>query len=140
MQSYYFLLFACQDIVQERIDNARVLILSPADGYISPTSQVNFLWEDVDFASSYRMRIAQPNFENPNRILFDSIVVSSPFNIQLGEGQYEFGIRAVNNISESLWSTISFQVDSATNLGGVIPSLIEPEDGIYTSDTSIVFR
>jgi len=69
-------LAACEDILEEPdISNSLVPVFAPLDNTVLTTNTVNFNWDAVLDARSYRVQVAQPDFENTQQLLLDSIVV-----------------------------------------------------------------
>ena len=61
---------SCEEIVSVTdISSDQVRVLAPKNEAQLTTSAVNFSWEPVAFADSYKLQIASPNFENTNQVV-----------------------------------------------------------------------
>ncbi len=100
-----FSLIACDDIIEETdISEKQITVLAPLDGSNVPGNQVSFNWNLLEEADSYRVQVAQPNFENATQILMDSLVVRDTLDqianrVQLGllNGNYQWRIKGLNS-------------------------------------------
>jgi hypothetical protein len=113
-------LASCQEIIEEpNISNARVELLAPANGVTLNQNELTFRWDFVTDATAYRIQLADPNFERPLQILVDSILepdslglMTNFIDLNLGNGIYQWRVKALNFGYETAYSTHSFVVDS----------------------------
>lgn len=123
---FLFLLLAslssCEDILEVNdISEAQITLLAPSDQSIITDTLVNFNWNEVADAESYRIQIAQPNFENAAQLVLDSIIridssfVGTKISKTLPNSLYEWRVKAINSGYETEFSQNSFEVDASSN-------------------------
>jgi len=115
---YLFLLllvFSCEDIInEENLENDQVELIAPSNNSILSAGENVFFWEDVEGATSYRIQIAEPDFNNPAQIIHDVIVqdslgTSASLNIPIGS--YQWRVRAQNGAFNSPYFSSNFTVN-----------------------------
>ena len=62
---------SCSDVIEENLDGKSVVIISPTDSLETSDSSIQFDWEQLDEASSYRFQVAKPNFSEIEELVFD---------------------------------------------------------------------
>ncbi|MCD2260795.1 hypothetical protein [Psychroserpens luteolus] len=103
---------ACDDIIEvEDISQDTITVLAPTSNSTLAVGNVIFSWNDVQYAESYRLQLATPNFENASQILLDSTVTSTNFSKLLELGNYEWRVRAENSGFQTAYSTQNFTVE-----------------------------
>jgi hypothetical protein len=104
-------LISCEEIaLSEDISEESITVLAPLDGAEVNSIEVNFNWESLDGAASYKLQVAEPNFEEANQIVLDTITSNISFSLNLTEGIYQWRIRGMNNSYETLYSVQDFTV------------------------------
>ncbi|NAY93511.1 hypothetical protein GTQ34_16510, partial [Muricauda sp. JGD-17] len=142
--------FACEDILEvPDITDQTVLILAPKEGSTIDINEVGFNWEALADATSYRIQIATPNFENALQFVMDSVVpvdtlgnVATRINVELTNGNYTWRIKALNSDYETSYSSSSFQVNGDVNADIIppnTPQLVTPADGSSQNNTTVNF-
>ncbi len=106
------LFFSCEQILEEDIQKKEVELIIPANGIRLSIQNVGFLWEGIEGAESYRLQIANPDFNVPQTLLIDTLIRKKSFKHYLDIGRYEWRVRAENSVFQSKFSTFSFWVDS----------------------------
>lgn len=102
-------LLSCEDIINEiNIENDSIELIAPFDGAVLMEGTVQFDWQSMEGASTYRIQIARPNFNNPEQIIFneivqDSLTTSSEFTIE--PGTYQWRVRGENGAYISPYTT-----------------------------------
>lgn len=105
-------LLACEETIFEPdISEESVQLLAPANGSVVNTESVQFNWEGVEGATSYRIQIANPDFENASQILVDSTTDVLSFSERITPGSYQWRVRAQNDGHQTLYTTASFSVE-----------------------------
>lgn len=125
--SLILLLSSCSDIFEEDLDGKKVTLLSPENGLNTSESPITFLWEKVEGATEYNIQIATPSFSSIRQIILDSSVTATKHTIALLPGTYEWRVKAVNNSSETGFSSYSITIDSTLNLQNKYVILTHPE-------------
>ncbi|SFC35881.1 hypothetical protein SAMN04487891_109161 [Flagellimonas taeanensis] len=142
--------WGCEDILEvPDISNATVNILAPMDSSVVTTNAVGFNWEKVDEATSYRVQIAAPDFENTSQMVLDSVIVEDTLgNVvtridqDLVNGNYAWRVKALNSDYETVFAVSSFQVDGDEELDITppnIPQLATPANGASLTQYSVSF-
>lgn len=107
-----FLLIGCEDIlVVEDIKKEKVRLISPYSNAVIYDSEINFNWELVDEAESYRLQITYPNFQEATQIILDSVVSTTQFSIILSPNNYEWRVKGINSEYSTEYSTSNFRVE-----------------------------
>ncbi|WP_350290172.1 hypothetical protein [uncultured Croceitalea sp.] len=142
--------FACEDILEEvDISSQTVTVFAPVEGSVVNTNAVQFNWNRVEEATSYRFQLADPNFENTRQLLIDSILpldslgnVNTSINQTLLNGNYAWRIKALNSNFETSYTTANFQVDGDEDIDIVAPNtpvLVAPANGTTQDETEVSF-
>ncbi len=147
-----FLLFGCDDIIEsDDISEKQVQLLAPSNGSVITDNTINLNWIELEDILSYKIQIAQPNFENATQILLDSVIKKDTAltvlptqinNLVLLNGNYEWRIKASNGSFETLYNTASFNIDGDANLDivpPITPDLTTPANTSTVSGTEISF-
>ncbi|MDR1755732.1 MAG: hypothetical protein LBR65_02070 [Culturomica sp.] len=93
--------WACEDVFEKDISDDRLVIVAPtADAETTEKEQL-FLWEELEGADSYLLRIVTPSFETAARCLVDTVVQVNRFEYSLPAGVYEWSLQGCN----SAWRT-----------------------------------
>ena len=140
----------CEDLLEVvDISNSNVTVFAPLDGATINSNSVQFNWDTVTEATSYRMQLAEPDFENTVQVLLDTIFVEDsignvPSQIQqdLLNGNYTWRIKASNSGFETPYTENAFVVDGDENADIVppnTPALVTPSDGTSQDETTVAF-
>lgn len=143
-------LWSCEDILEvPDISNQTVPILAPGEGSVLNTNAVGFNWQTIDDATTYRVQIATPNFENTTQIMLDSIItedtlgrVNTRIDQNLFNGNYAWRVKALNSDYETVYTLSNFQVDGDENLDITppnTPQLVTPANGASQTEASVSF-
>jgi len=128
------------DTLQTGIDisGQMVMTIAPADNTILNEGMINFNWESLVDATSYQLQIAYPNFDNPIQIVRDTTVTTLAYMTMLESNEYQWRIKAINDISETSYTIQSFSVvEEMVDLSDQTVVIIAPEDGFETAETMI---
>lgn len=118
------------DLSQSTVSN-----LYPKDAIGS--QDITFGWKNVYSADSYIFEIWSPAWQSGSIIKKDTISVNEYTLSNLNEGSYAWGVKAINDSTETPFSHYSIIVD--TTAPGK-PTLIAPTDASSTSSTSVTFQ
>ena len=112
-------------------------LVAPGDGQTLTGGTLLFVWDDVAKADNYLLRIAQPQFENPDIILVDTLLTTTRFSFSLPEdGPYAWGVRASNETNESSFVSRTLTIASPTL---TTPVLSAPRDSIRQQTSGTLF-
>ncbi|NVK03783.1 MAG: hypothetical protein HWD92_03125 [Flavobacteriia bacterium] len=120
------LMCSCDDIFENEIQGTVEPIL-PKEGQVFQTLNVDFWWENLPGAQSYRIQLVKPNFTVPVSVVFDQVLDTNYFSYSLSPGNYQYRIKGKNSAYESEWNTVSFVVDTNSTLIGEAPILTFPK-------------
>jgi hypothetical protein len=87
---------ACKEFIEPSIKDSTVMLNAPGDQYQSTSYTVNFWWEQVEDARSYRLQIVTQSFQIPGSLIADTLVKGNKFSFNLGPGDYQWRLRAEN--------------------------------------------
>ncbi|SHI86071.1 hypothetical protein SAMN04488508_103455 [Aquimarina spongiae] len=128
------ILFGCEEaFIEEDLTDAIISIIAPQDGAQIEDASINFSWTEVDQATSYRLQVARPNFENAAQIVLDTTVTTSNFNATLAKNSYEWRVRAQNSGSATAYSGAQFSVIEAADFSSREVLLTSPENELITN-------
>ncbi len=142
---------SCEDILEEvDISERQVTLFAPLDNTTVNSNTVNFNWDRVEDASSYRFQLATPNFQETQQLVLDSIFVVDSLNrvatqIQrsLTNGNYQWRIKGMNSGFETSYSSSSFTVNGDADLDITppnTPQLVAPTNGTSQDANQVTFR
>ena len=114
-----------QDDSTQNLANQSILLVSPEDDQAQVDSTVTFLWQELDFATNYRIQIASPDFSNSSFITEDVLVEVDNYSTTLADGDYQWRVRGENDTSVTPYSTRSFFIDG---VAPTAPILNTPND------------
>ena len=134
-----FLYVSCEDIIQEDLDGFGVILLTPPENHTTSLNVTQFKWEPVPYADAYRIQIVEPSFNGPVQFLVDSVALGITWTQSLSPGDYEWRVRAENNISHTAYFERRLTVLSTNDLTGQLPQLIAPLDLFNTNANSLTF-
>ncbi|MBC2844633.1 hypothetical protein [Winogradskyella flava] len=105
-------LLSCEQLIEvEDISNEVVIILAPANNSALDTTTVNFTWELLEFAESYQLQVAKPNFDMAELIVEDTIITTTYFNRTLDIGTYQWRIKGINSAYQTQYTTQSLSIE-----------------------------
>jgi len=137
---FAFLIASCEDIIEEDIKNRQIVVVHPPNNFQTTNQTILFWWNEVDGADNYQISVAEGGFASLRRLVVDSTVSGTQFIFTFRPGIYEWRIRAINSVSSSDYFHRTFQVDTTSDLNGVVPILAAPLDGTISSDSMFTFR
>lgn len=115
----------------EDISSETVTIIAPPEEAILTFENINFTWEQVEFAEDYQIQIATPNFTNPTQVVVDEILSGTTSLQTLTDGTYEWRVKARNSESQTPFTTTGFTVaiDDDMDISNQTVQLIAPSNG-----------
>ena len=145
LKSFSLILFVaffccCQDLLVNDISDQEIEAYSPKDSISITTTNVTFWWESLDDATQYNIQVVSPSFNSIQKLWYDSIITTNKLELALTPGIFEWRIKAINDISETIFTTNTFQIDSTMNLNNQTLILYTPTNGAALNSDSITFR
>lgn len=105
-------IFSCEQLIEvEDISNDTLTVLAPADNIITDITIINFSWEVLDYAETYHLQIARPNFDMTQEIVVDTLISSTNFPKSLLSGNYQWRIKAKNFGYETPYTTQNLTIE-----------------------------
>ncbi|SHM74379.1 hypothetical protein [Flavobacterium xanthum] len=130
-------LSSCEEILlEDNISTSEVNLTAPRNNAQLSSTSVNLSWEEVQYATSYHLQIAKPNFENPSQIILDTIISKNNFIIQLNIGQYEWRVKAINSAYETHYKSRFFFIESNADFKNNTVVLLNPSSNLNTKSTN----
>lgn len=106
------IIFSCEDIIEvPDISQKVVVVLAPTEDVVINETNINFSWNIVEDADTYKLQIATPNFEAATQIVLDTTITNTNFTKMLDVGSYQWRIRAENSDYQTNYTTQSFTVE-----------------------------
>lgn len=132
----FFLICACDDILEEDITNDIVQIISPIEGVVIEGNTVQFRWEALEGASDYKIQIIKSNqvYE------VDSLVTTNTFTYTIDDGDYKWRVRGENFAYQTPYNfPVNFTVEESEDLSNQTVALNTPSTSFYTNNTNLTF-
>ncbi|MDR2936147.1 MAG: hypothetical protein LBU80_02240 [Rikenellaceae bacterium] len=133
------LLIACDDLMIKDISEQVVRMTAPASRAETHSPQIAFLWEELSGADDYRLTVAAPSFSKIERLWKDTMMTETQLGINLPDGDYEWRVQAYNSGYQSRFETLSFRVQTATDISRETISVISPVANLETNDPQVAF-
>lgn len=109
------LVTACKAFIEPNIGNSKVTLEAPGNNYQTTTYAMNFWWDKVDDALTYRLQVVTPSLDTIGSLVIDTLIKTTKFTLSLSPGRYQWHVRAENGSSKTAYSAgRSFTVFSST--------------------------
>lgn len=120
---------SCEEILLEKdISTEPVTLFAPIDGSVIKSNQAKFNWSRLEFADSYTLQVAKPNFENASQIIINTTLEENTYEEALSPGEYEWRVQAFNSGYNTLFSSASFSVKEPESFTDYSVQLLTPLD------------
>ncbi|QXP58406.1 hypothetical protein [Olleya sp. HaHaR_3_96] len=127
---------SCDDILEEDISDDLVQITSPINNITLIGNTVNFTWQPLNGADSYRIQIS----ELSQNIILDSLVSTSNFSYVMNSGSYQWRIKAENFSYQTDYTfPANFSLETSQNLDNQTVVLQTPSQNLYSNSNDFVF-
>ncbi|MDL2319681.1 hypothetical protein LJC45_00920 [Alistipes sp. OttesenSCG-928-B03] len=110
-------LAACDDIFEKDLTDKTVTVVAPVEGAVLEQGEATFLWRGMEGATAYHITIVSPSFDAAAVVVADEKLTAGEddavpltFTCNIGAGQYQWSIRAMNCEYESRECRFSFTV------------------------------
>jgi hypothetical protein len=132
--------FSCRkDFIVENIDKKTVTINSPANNLTTSVNTITFWWEEVDGAENYNLQVVQPDFTSITKLILDTIVTVTKFDLNLEPGTYQWRIKAKNAGHSTTFQTYNLKIDTTSDLTRQFVNLLTPVNNTVTGNTVVTF-
>ena len=130
------------EVFTEDISDKTVIAIAPSENATLDIKEINFSWEELEFAENYKLQIATPNFDNPLQVVVDETLTETTAIHTIENGNYQWRIKAKNSTSETPYTTTSFIVDALTfdeDISNETVAIVAPIDGAVLETNTINF-
>ena len=126
-----FQIYYTDDLSRQTIN-----LKQPAENGYTNREEILFKWDTLSIADSYLFQLYENEWQGT---LVDDSLVEKKGDIRfpLEEGVYYWGIKAINEVSQSLFYKRQFTVDRTSP---ALPVLKSPSDNSVENDTMVVFE
>ncbi|SCW74493.1 hypothetical protein [Mucilaginibacter sp. NFR10] len=135
-----FSLSACKDFIEPNISRRLVSLKAPSDKYQSTNYNINFWWDEVEDALSYRLQVVTPGFDTIGGLVADTLVKGNRFTLTLDPGEYQWRVRAENGSSQTEFSTPNHLTVIPSSLTAQTVILSSPANNTATNQSSVTFK
>ena len=111
-------------------------LIKPVDGEISNQPSKKFDWQKLYNADNYSFELWKPD-ESGQLIVQKSTTYDTLNYRVMAEGNYTWKVRGENLLTNTVFSSRSFMVDTTSP---TIPVLLEPDTNAVINDTKVDFR
>ncbi len=118
------------------LTDTEVILSLPGDNSAFNDTDIDFSWESIYNATEYNIKIRKDSWSSGDLIASDNIENANYSKEITDEGEYFWGVRAMNENSTSLYSSRSFFID-LTDPG--LPTQISPTEGEEIIGNSVEF-
>lgn len=108
------------------LSNQSLLLVSPAAGFVTNNTTLNFLWQELASASAYKIQIASPDFSNSTFFTVNETLSADNYSATLEEGIYRWRVRAENETSITPYTERELIIDLSPPEA---PILLSPNNG-----------
>jgi len=130
---------SCSEIFEGDLDDDKFVVVAPGKELTTFNTQVQFIWQELEDATSYSLDIVSPSYSQLEQVILDSSVVGKSFLITLNPGEYQWKLKAQNSITESNTVSGKIYIDSTTDLTGTQVKLISPENNAFIGSLTQTF-
>jgi hypothetical protein len=132
-------LASCEPFLEKDISKIAPQLLAPQNEDTVVSGSVSLWWEEVEFATGYRLQVVLPDFNQPTQLFLDTLISGTTFSVQLVENKYQWRVRAENTNSISLWAMRDLYVLNSNDLTSQIVVLKNPSANTAQRDSTVVF-
>lgn len=112
-----------------------IKLVKPEQNSFTNDAEVGFLWNALPNAQTYEIRVFRDGW-GQNLVLDSAGITKNNLGLMLEEGEFWFGIRALNTTSQTLYSNYYFVVDRTLP---TTPTPLSPANNEFFSDSTVVF-
>ncbi|MDB5133277.1 MAG: hypothetical protein JWR02_3026 [Mucilaginibacter sp.] len=134
------LLSSCDAIIEPSISKRQVQLEAPADQYMSTSYTLNFWWDEVSNALSYRLQVVTPNFAAPGNLVLDTVVTRNRFAFNFNPGNYQWRVLAQNGSSQTAFTPPRNFTVVASSIKQQTVQLTSPANNYITNQSNIFFQ
>lgn len=128
--------------VADDISSIALALIAPAAEAVIETQEVQFTWSSIAEADNYVFQVAYPDFVNPVQVVENQELDQTSIEVTLENNGYQWRVKAMNQDSETAFSTRSFVVDDGTgeiDLSLENVTLLAPAIDAVLTETEVSF-
>lgn len=134
------LLESCDAIIEPSISKKQVQLEAPATQYQSSSFTINFWWDEVEHALSYRLQVVSQTFAAPGGLILDTVVTKNRFSFNFDPGKYQWRVMAKNGSTSTDFSAVrDFEVE-ASSIKQQTVQLSSPANNYLTIQSAQAFQ
>jgi hypothetical protein len=134
------LLTSCDAIIEPSISKKQVQLEAPTDQYQSTSYSINFWWDEVEHALSYRLQVVSQSFVSPGGLILDTVVTKTRFSFNLDPGKYQWRVLAQNGSSQTAYTNPRDLEVEASSIKQQTVQLSSPANNLITNQNAQVFQ
>lgn len=142
---YFLMLFtllslsACNLIFEDDLRTQKVELLSPPDGFVTPTQTQIFVWDTLPNVPRYRFQLVSKRFDFIEDYILDTILLDKRLTLGLVPKEYQWRVVGMNNSSETDYYTYDLKVVQDTSLVNQTVLWIAPVPNALYERDSVAF-
>ncbi|SHL98564.1 hypothetical protein [Mucilaginibacter sp. OK098] len=133
-------LASCDAIIEPSISKKQVILEAPADQYQSSSYSINFWWDEVEHALSYRLQVVSQSFASPGGLVLDTVVTKNRFSFTLDPGKYQWRVLAQNGSSQTAFANPRDLEVEASSIKLQTVQLNSPANNLITNQSVQTFQ
>jgi len=98
-------------ILEYDLTSEELELTAPINDVQLTSGEITFSWLEIEEAIEYQLQIATPNFEVGNEIIIDTSLTTNSFTTNLETGEYQWRVKAINELSESEYVLQSLKIN-----------------------------
>lgn len=93
------------------LGSQNLALVEPVENLVTNATNINFLWQELEDASAYKIQVASPDFSNSTFFVVNETVLTDNYSAILTEGEYRWRVRAENETSISSYTERTLTID-----------------------------
>ncbi|MDD3685241.1 MAG: hypothetical protein PHE56_00605 [Bacteroidales bacterium] len=130
---------ACTEIFETNIKDKEITLIAPTDSLETCGNLHTFIWDEIEGAHSYNLRIVSPSFNSLESIVLDTILGITQFSYSLEPGDYQWGVKAINDNYETKFFIRNIHIDTTYDFSLLQVLLNSPTNNFATNLESVNF-
>lgn len=131
---------ACREFIEPNLKNSQINPQAPGNNYQTTGYTLNFWWDTLDGATTYRLQVVTPKFDSIGGLIIDTLIKKNTFALTLSPGNYQWHVRAENGASQTAYSTARSFTVLYSSIKQQSAQLISPANNAITNQSSVTFQ
>lgn len=134
--TFLALFSGCSLIFEDDLSTQKVDLISPPNGYVTPTQTQTFIWDSLPGATQYRFQLVSQRFDYIEHYIVDTVLAGRRVTLSLVPRAYEWRVIGLNASSETNFYTHSLTIVNDTTLRNQVLNVIAPvTNRVYQKDS-----